>query len=274
MSRDILLAGEAGLLDDMESDVGMPKVARDKTADGVRTLAECMYYHDLVLVEDDVNKLLNSIQDNTHQARNARRNYVTLSATLQNKILTAHILVEATRLVEEHRLKGEDLLSATDARLDEVFETKWAVKPEMSALRMWHPLRNTINFNVMYNPPEGVTIERKRLMQKWRIYNFNCYVRAMRAAIRLRLTPVSDAADSPQTPKRQWATHWQGMIHASDFTAPPALADVPIRPGKGYNKLRKEVVPTVHPYDWRRSAHRGESRTESPFDPPARCADY
>ncbi|KAJ9657259.1 hypothetical protein H2201_008240 [Coniosporium apollinis] len=155
LGSDILFAGEAGLLDDLETSIASPGYRRDKTPEGIQALIECIYYRDHVLKDADLNKLLNALPDGTKDAKDARRVLTQTNSSLQHKILTQYVLVEARRLVDDFLAREEpaDLTTASDKRFKHVLGEQWARNPEQAAKRLWYPLTSTIDFTAQYNPP-------------------------------------------------------------------------------------------------------------------------
>lgn len=55
------------------------------------------------------------------------------------------------------------------------------------SFRMWYPVARAIDFDAIFDPPEGIDQEVADAMRGWRSYLWNCFYQAMDKALTLRL---------------------------------------------------------------------------------------
>jgi hypothetical protein len=156
----------------------------------------------------------------------------------QNRIITEQVLPRAQQIIEDARNQKPPInletLSGAERRahLAKIFEKDklWEVE------NMWLPFTGTINFKAMYDVPDSASAEIKDLMKKWRIYNRECWLRAIDNEIRLRCKSGASRKDKTLVFKM-----WRGMVSASTFAPflPPDVSKVPMVCDESFGKRRK-----------------------------------
>jgi hypothetical protein len=72
----------------------------------------------------------------------------------------------------------------------------------------------SINFEAMYDVLETASVEHKDLMKKWRIYNRECWLRAIDIEIRIRCRSGVTSQE-----KTRFFKTWKDMVSQDNFAA-------------------------------------------------------
>ncbi|KAF2021378.1 hypothetical protein BU24DRAFT_404392 [Aaosphaeria arxii CBS 175.79] len=191
------------------------------------------------------------IQSGSNKAYLKTRQVNKMAQNWQCKICTDFLLPTARHLVARCKDQGIDLLAVSSSERKTYIQDSWPkdTKDMITLIyRMYQPIIGHVDLGSIFSPPEGISIERRRLCKKWRDFLKSVWFRGIEETIDIRVRAQTNPDGNQEQAEEQRKTSaiffdcWRDMTTRGVVPKCPPISDLIVLPdGLSSNRKRRRV---------------------------------